>query len=368
MQILTQFGRCLAALCVVVALHVPALAQSLEIMAGQMILVGFQGDDVEDAGVVALREDIAAGRVGGVMFLRTNVTSLSAVREMNRRFQEASDGMPPPLLAIDQEGGLVERLTEAVGFAETPSAKDVARASSPERAKELYARMAGGLADVGFNLNFGPVVDLDLNPENPVIGRFGRSYSADPDVVISYAEAFVAAHRDPGVLTALKHFPGHGSSDADSHEGFTDVSDSWQESELEPYRALIADDMVDLVMSAHIYHDRYDSMSAGDNLPASLSPVWIGQVLRRGLGFDGVVVSDDMEMGAIRQHFSLEESITRAVWAGADILLFSNTANARTSLAAEVQAVLVREARADPEFLRRVEQSYQRIVALKQQL
>ncbi len=354
----------LATLGTILAVSTPALSQSLEEMAGQMILVGFQGDSFNAAGVVAAREDIAAGRAGGVMFLRNNVASLAAVREMNRRFAAAADGLPP-LIAIDQEGGLVERLTEAVGFAETPSAEDVANGQSPEAAEALYARMATGLKDAGFNLNFGPVVDLDLNPENPVIRRFGRSYSADPEVVVSYAEAFVAAHRDAGVLTALKHFPGHGSSDADSHEGFTDVSDSWQEIELEPYRQMIGDGMVDLVMSAHIYHDQYDGLSNGENLPASLSPIWIGQVLRSGLGYDGVVVSDDMEMGAIREHFSLAESVTRAVWAGADILLFSNTADARTTLAAEVQAILIAEAGANPEFRRRIEQSYQRIVALK---
>lgn len=344
-----------------------AVAQSLAEMAGQMILVGFQGDRVDDPGVAAVRADIAAGRVGGVMFLRTNVASLDGVRAMNAGFQQA-DGPVPPFIAIDQEGGLVERLTEAVGFAETPSAERVAASMSATAAKSIYARMARGLVDAGFNLNFGPVVDLDLNPNNPVIGKFGRAFSADPAVVSAYAEAFIEAHHDAGVLTALKHFPGHGSSDTDSHEGFTDISSTWQEVELDPYRALIADGMVDMVMAGHLYHSRFDDMGDGEKLPASLSPMWIEQTLRRGLGFDGVVVSDDMEMGAIREHYSLAESVKRAVWAGSDILLFSNTADARTSLASEVLAILVAEGEANAEFGRRIKQSYRRIVALKQQL
>lgn len=344
----------------------PAMAASLEEMAGQMILVGFQGDSLDASGVAAVRADIAAGRIGGVMYLRNNVRSLDVVRQMNSAFLEATRGLAP-LIALDQEGGSIERLTEAVGFREIASAERMAATQSPEQARQTYSSMALDLAALNFNLNLGPVVDLNLNPDNPIIARYGRSFGADATRVSQYATSFISAHRAAGVLTALKHFPGHGSSRADSHKGFVDITRYWQPEELLPYRNLIGAGMVDMVMSAHLYHEQFAG-SSGAQLPASLSPNWITGVLRSQLGYNGVVISDDMEMGAIRQQFSFEDSIVLAVRAGTDILLFSNTARYRRGLPAEIVDVLVRTARADPEFQARIEESYARIVALKSRL
>lgn len=343
-----------------------AQAQNLSQMAGQMILVGFQGSSVNAAGVRAVRDDIAAGRLGGIMYLRSNVDSLDGVAAINSSLR-ALDLDLPPFIALDQEGGSVERLTRAVGFAELPSAQNTARNMSPEAAQQQYASMATGLFELGFNVNFGPVVDLNINPNNPVIARYGRAYGVDASTVSRYARSFIAAHRGAGVLTALKHFPGHGSSSSDSHDGFVDVSESWREEELEPYRTLVAADAVDMVMVGHLYNSR-DTTRSQLELPASLSNYWIDGILRTELGFDGVVVSDDMEMGAIRSLFSLEIAVVRAVFAGTDILLFSNTSNYRTSLVSEVHDILVRMAEKDPAFRARIEQSYARIVALKQRL
>jgi beta-N-acetylhexosaminidase len=336
----------------------PVSAQTLEQMAGQMIAIGFAGDSADDASVAALREEIAAGGIGGVMFLKTNVAGLKAVRQMNEAFQAASPDLPP-LITLDQEGGAVERLTEAVGFEEIPNARIVAQQNSPEAAARIYGAMAEEVAALGFTVNFGPVVDLDLNRDNQIIAKYGRSFSKMPKTVIAYAEAFIEAHREAGLLTALKHFPGHGSSTADSHEGFVDITQSWQPAELIPYRALIEAGLADLVMVGHLIHTDYSE------LPSSLAPEWITGVLREELGFNGVVISDDLEMGAIREHFSLEETVTRAVRAGMDVLLFSNTADTRASLGAEIRAVLVSEAEKDPAFRARIEESYARIVKLK---
>lgn len=338
-----------------------ALGATLEQMAGQMIVVGFQGDDVDDKAVVALREEIAAGRIGGVMFLKVNVKSLPAVAEMNAAFRAASPDLLP-FITLDQEGGSVERLTEAVGFTEIPNAERVAAANSPEQAEAIYARMAQGIAGVGFTVNFGPVADINLNPSNQIIARFGRAFGTDAETVTAYDAAFITAHHGAGLLTALKHFPGHGSSTADSHEGFVDITQSWQPEELDPYRALIAAGDVDMVMVGHLYHADY---SDAEQTPSSLSPQWISGVLREELGFDGVVISDDLEMGAIRDHFTLEETVTKAVSAGMDILLFSNTAQYRPGLGQEVLDILLAQAEADPAFAARIEQSYARIVALK---
>jgi beta-N-acetylhexosaminidase len=357
--------RFAAAAVLAVGLSLPAAAATLEAMAGQMIVVGFQGNDAEDASVLALREELAAGRIGGVMFLKTNVASLGAVAEMNRAFRAAAPDLPP-FLTLDQEGGAVERLTRQVGFREVPSARAVAARNTPAEAEALYGRMASSLAELGFTLNFGPVADMDINPSNPIIAKFGRAFAADAARVTAYDEAFIAGHRAAGLLTAIKHFPGHGSSSADSHEGFVDITDSWDKGELEPFRALIAAGDADMIMVGHLYHASY---SGGDTrLPASLSPEWIEGVLRGDLGFDGVVISDDLEMGAIRQHFALADTVTRAVRAGMDVLLFSNTAKYRGGLGREILDILVAEAKADPAFARRIEQSYNRIVRLKERI
>lgn len=340
-----------------------ASAQSLSEMAGQMVMVGFAGDSADAAGVVAVREQIARGEIGGVMYLRTNISSLSAVRGINQSLVAAASG-PAPFIALDQEGGQVERLTGAVGFTEIPSARDVAR-RGVEAARALYADLALRLAAQGFSVNFGPVVDLEINRANPVIARFGRAFGADPAEVAALAAVFVDGHRRAGLATALKHFPGHGSSLADTHEGFVDVTAQWSETELEPFAALIADGQADMVMVAHIYHADYDG---AEELPASLSPDWIGGVLRGDLGYDGVVISDDMEMGAIRERFALRDTIRRAVLAGNDVLLFSNTAAYDSALGSTIHQILVAEAEADPAFAARVAQSYARIIALKRAL
>lgn len=341
-----------------------AQAPSLEQMAGQMIVVGFQGGNASQ--IAGLARMIGAGQIGGVMYLRTNVKSLANVKAMNAAFMKAGATLPP-LIALDQEGGSIERLTKAVGFAEIPSAARVAATKSAGEAEALYAGLARRLAGLGFNVNFGPVADLNINPKNPIIAKYGRAFGRDGNAVSRYAAAFVAGHRKAGVLSALKHFPGHGSSTSDSHAGFVDITRTWSKAELGPYRALTDAGLIDMVMVGHLYHKSYDGGGAG-KLPSSLSPDWLEGVLRQDIGFDGVVISDDMEMGAIRKLFPAREAIVRAVEAGVDILLFSNTAKYRAGLGREVRDILVQQAEVDPAFRARVEQSYARIVALKKRL
>ncbi|WP_417582533.1 glycoside hydrolase family 3 N-terminal domain-containing protein [Pelagibacterium sp.] len=342
-----------------------ATAQSLEDMAGQMVMLGFNGDGADAAGVRAVREQIARGEIGGVMFLRTNVASLSAVRGINRSLIAARPWLPP-FIALDQEGGQIERLTSAVGFDEIPAARTIA-AQTPDRARAIYAGLADDLAQLGFNVNFGPVVDLDLNPDNPIIARYGRAYGADPVQVVARASAFVEAHHDAGIATSLKHFPGHGSSADDSHDGFVDITGLWQPVELEPYQAMIGAGLADMVMVAHLYNS---DVQGGDarQLPASLSRTWIEGVLRDQLGFNGVAISDDLEMGAIRSRFDLHDTVVASVEAGMDILLFSNTAAYDPALGTEIHQILIEKGRADPAFADRIAQSYGRIIALKRNI
>lgn len=361
-----MFFRFLVALGATLLSFVPAGAADLRQMAGQMIVVGFQGEQAGDPWPRALAEMIARGEIGGVMYLKTNVVSLAAVGAMNRQFRDAAPPGLPPLIALDQEGGKVERLTAAVGFREIPSAAGVAANMSPAEAEALYLAMAAELSALGFNFNLGPVADVNVYPSNPIIGRFDRAFSGDPEVVATYAAAFVRGHRRAGVLSALKHYPGHGSSRGDSHEGFSDITDTWSAAELVPFQRLVAAGGADLVMTGHLYRSAYDP--EGLAVPASLSRTAIDGELRAQLGFGGVVISDDMEMGAIREHFSRREAVVRAVEAGTDIVLFSNTAEPSLALPGEILDILVGEAERNPAFRARIEQSYARIVALKSRL
>jgi beta-N-acetylhexosaminidase len=226
--------------------------------------------------------------------------------------------------------------------------------------------MAEELAQAGFNLNFGPVVDLNLNPANPVIGGRDRSFGADPTIVTMLARAFIIAHRDANIVTVAKHFPGHGSSRVDSHKALADVSETWREIELEPYRTLAKDGLLDAVMIGHLYHPRF---SDGARLPASLSGRAMQALRAKGyIGFKGVVVSDDMEMGAVRDHYSLEERVIKAVNAGTDLLVFSNVKSPDPELGPRIHAVIADAVRDGRISRARIEKAYGKIRLLKRRL
>ncbi|MGI9383912.1 MAG: glycoside hydrolase family 3 protein [Methyloligellaceae bacterium] len=337
---------------------------SLDQMIGQMIMVGFRGTTARDAGVRAVARQLRDGMIGGVMLLAHNITGSSQLKALTRSLKQSTAGRRPPLIAVDQEGGWVQRLKGRNGFASTRSARNVAANYSADKARSVvYAKMAGQLAENGINLNFGPVVDLDVTgTRNPIIGRIRRSYGRDPEVVLSYAQGFIDAHRAHQVVTAAKHFPGHGSSLTDSHKGFTDISRTWSKSELIPYRRLAREKGVAMVMVGHLYHP---SFSDGPGQPATLSSKAISHWLRRELGFKGVVITDDMEMGAIRKNFKFRDAVVRAVTAGNDILLYANTAKSDRNLALRIHEV-IKTAVADGVIPpRRIEDSYRRITSMK---
>ena len=271
--------------------------------------------------------------------------------------------MAIPFIAVDQEGGLVQLLT---GHGYFPSARSVGANPSfatPQAAERLYQTMAEELAKAGFNLNFGPVVDLSINPHNYVIVQRDRSFGADPSTVATLAGAFIRAHRAAGIATVAKHFPGHGSSAADSHKMLADVSATWQEIEIEPYRTLAKEGLLDGVMIGHLYHPRF---SDGAKLPASLSGRAIAAL--RDTGFKGVVVSDDMEMGAVRDDYSLDERAVKAVNAGTDLLVFSNVTLRDPELGAKLHAIIANAVRDGRISRSRIEKAYGKIRLLKRRL
>lgn len=339
----------------------------LDTMIGQMLMVGFLGRSERDQGVAAVRDQLSKGIVGGVVLYPENIGSPDQLRALTAFLRNAKSS-PRPFIAVDQEGGHVQRLTRRNGYRYFPSALSVGRNPSYatlDSAVKLYATMAADLARAGFNLNFGPVVDLNLNPSNPVIGQRQRSYGADPAIVAMLARAFITAHRDANIVTVAKHFPGHGSSRVDSHKSLADVSASWEESELEPYRLLAKDGMLDAVMIGHLYHPRF---SDGAKLPASLSGRAVKALRAKGyIDFDGVVVSDDLEMGAVSD-YPLEERVIKAINAGTDLLVFSNVHLRDSDLGPKLHTIVAEAVRDGRVSRLRIEQAYGKIMLLKRRL
>ena len=347
---------------------ITAVEPSLEEKIGQMLMVGFRGLTVVDGDPIL--RDIRQYHLGGVILfdrdvasggMQRNIASPGQVRDLVASLQQTAK--VPLLVAVDQEGGRVARLKEQQGFPRSLSARFLGDRSDPQLTRRETAFMATALATAGINLNLAPVVDLNVNPDNPVIAKLERSFSSDPQVVTEQAEAFIAAHHERGVLCAIKHFPGHGSSRDDSHLGLVDVSETWSDVELEPYRRLIANGIVDAVMTAHIYNKQLDPV-----YPATLSRAVITGMLRGMLGYDGVVISDDLQMGAIRAEYSWEETVQTAIDAGVDILLIANNTQFDPDIVpktVDLIQTLVREGKVSPQ---RIDASYQRIQRLKARL
>ena len=233
---------------------------------------------------------------------------------------------------------------------------------SRAEAKQIYTAMAKELKEVGINYNLAPVVDLELNPKNHVIKGLKRSYGKDPKKVAHYASIFIDAMKEYGILTSLKHFPGHGSSLGDTHKGFVDVTNLWQEIEVEPYKLL--KDKAPSVMVAHVYNKRIDPL-----YPATLSKKTVDGLLRKSIGYKGAVITDDLQMGAIAKKYSLKTTIHKALDAGNDILLFCNQLNPKKSVTLqELVATTKRLIKEGKISSKRIDKSIRRIETLKKEL
>jgi beta-N-acetylhexosaminidase len=294
---------------------------------GQMIMIGIHGTQKQDVEVKLALSQVEQGDIGGVLFFAYNIKSPQQIKKLTRAFSLIKS--PEPLLiAIDQEGGKVQRLKKLNGFTDYASAYQVAQTKSISEVKAYYRILAQEVKNAGFNLNFAPVVDLHGSPHEPrsqaacpVVGGLERSFGNEPQTVVAYAKAFIDAHHAIGLLTSLKHYPGHGLAQNDSHKGLVDITASYDSLEREPFRQLIAQGVVDTIMTAHLVHRKVDA-----DYPSTLSQNFIGPWLRNEDGFQGVVVTDDLNMGAIQQHYKLKEIVLRAIMAGNDILVFSNNA------------------------------------------
>lgn len=352
---------------------------SLDEKIGQMVMVGFRGLAVdEDSKIV---QDVKELQIGGVIlfdvdFLKTvneegeetvdviqkrNIESPRQVKALVDALQEKSK--VPLFIAIDQEGGQVARLKEKHGFPKTLSAQELGQLDDTDKTYQEAAKIAETLKSIGINVNLAPVVDLNTNLENPIIGKKQRSFSTDPEVVTRHATAFIKAHHAQGILCSPKHFPGHGSSREDSHLGMVDVTDTWSPDELTPYTNLINEGLVDMIMTAHIFNEYLDPY-----LPATLSKDTITDLLRTHLKYDGVVITDDIQMKAITDNYGKDESVKRALEAGVDIIIIANTLGYDPDAAKHTINLiknLVKDGSIDEA---RIDISYQRIMNLKEKL
>jgi len=335
----------------------------LRAMIGQMLLVGFVGTSPESAGARRSARQIDRGEIGGVILMDRNVRSPAQIKALTSKLRNTSYPLTP-IISVDQEGGLVQRLSARKGFKAYPTARTVARLYKPDKARRIYGAMARELAEAGFNLNYGPVLDLNINRANPVIGRLGRSYGSDPDDVLAYARAFISAHRAENILTSVKHFPGHGSSWTDSHKRFVDLTKTWKEVEIQPYVELAKSGEIDTLMVGHLYHPAF---SDDRRLPASLTSKAIEGWVRARLGFQGVVITDDLEMAAVRKHHNLQQTLIMAVNGGNDMLLFSS-AGADANFVPKATKIILDAVRNGTISHARIRQAYTRIAALKQRL
>ncbi len=335
---------------------------------GQMVMVGFRGTTAQpDSRII---QDIREHHLGGVWLVdndsplgRTlgNVESAEQLKDLTDSLQQAAE--IPLFIALDAEGGQVIRLKEKYGFPPTRSARYLGHTNDPSVTAAQARQIAEILLQTGINFNFAPVLDLDKNPDGPALGRKERCFSADPETVIRHAEIIQKVQREAGLLSCCKHFPGHGSARIDSHLDTVDVTETWGEEELEPFRRLIEMGLIDALVTAHVHNRHWDT-----RYPATLSKNVLTGMLRRQLGFDGVVFSDDMNMGAIRDHYEVATAIELALNAGVDVILMSNVGHYDeriTEKTTEIIYRLVEEGRIGED---RIEESYGRIRKAKARL
>ena len=323
-----------------------------------MIIVGFVGDSVPEG----ILSDLSTQNLAGIVLDTTNrnFKSPEQIRRVTADIRNAA--ATPPFIAIDQEGGKIGRLNASNGFAETSTPHELGTVlASLDATRAQASLMASWLQSCGFNVNLAPVADVDVNPSCPTIGFRGRSFSADPMVVAAHNRVFVDEFHARNIITTLKHFPGHGSAGTDSHLTLPDITKSWSDKELTPYRELLKTKSVDMIMVGHLFNASFD-----DVLPSSLSRATIQGLLRDSLHFDGVTISDDLhDMKAISDHYGFGEAAELAVNAGTDILMYATNDLNSGSLCRWLIDTLEAKVRDGIIAEKRIDEAYERILRLK---
>ncbi len=304
---------------------------TLEQKVGQMFMAGFSSNSLDEATAEMFRECM----FGNVILFTNNIVNSEQAVEINndlRSHIEMVSGVVP-FVAVDQEGGPVMRVFD--GATDFPSNMAVAATGNPENAYSEGLMLGRELASMGFNMDLAPCVDVNSNPNNPIIGV--RSYSDDPKLVGEFASEFIRGMQESRVLACAKHFPGHGDTSVDSHYGLPVIDKDIEEirdADLYPFKVVV-ENGAEAVMSTHIVFEAID-----EKLPATLSPAVLTGVLRGELGFDGLIVTDGMQMGAIVKNFGIAEGCVMAVKAGADLLVTGSGNMSRSDIRAQRDAYL----------------------------
>jgi beta-N-acetylhexosaminidase len=312
-------------------------------------MVGIPGPQID----AVARELVRDFQVGGVILFARNLESPEQVWQLTQDLQQQAQaaGGPPLLIALDQEGGPVQRLKAP--FTLIPAARELGLTRTPEEVEALSRQVGRELALVGVNVNLAPVLDV---PRSPACPQWRRAYSADPEKAARYALAAIRGYSSGGVIPVAKHFPGLGDTMADSHQVLPLAlsGDAKREADLLPFGEAVAAG-APAIMTAHLLTPEWDEAR-----PATLSEVALQDWLRRKLGFKGVIITDDLEMGAIAGHLPVAQAAREALMAGADLLLICNNWQAARET--------IRLLEADPEHSPRARESAARLDLLRRSL
>ena len=320
--------------------------------AGGVIVCGFHGLQAPDE----ILGWLAADTVAGLILFKRNIAEVDQTTRLISACREASRASLPILVSVDQEGGRVARFGEPV--LRLPSMRTLAAAANPALTRDAATVLGRQLRAIGVNLNFAPVLDVDTNPLNPVIGD--RAFGSTADSVIEHALAFAHGLHQGGVLSCGKHFPGHGDTELDSHLALPRLCHDrarLDAVELRPFRAAVG--LLPSLMTAHVVFDHLDP-----DVPATMSHQAITDLLRAELGFDGAVFSDDLEMKAVSERYSIEEAGVLAIEAGCDLLLVCSEVDA----AARLRDTLVMEATRSAAFGDRLNEACRRAETLRRRI
>jgi len=331
-------------------------ASDLDFKIGQMIIIGFDGDSIQSKEFKKTLKQIKNNQISGVILFSKNIKSKNDLIEMNNKILNSNKIIP--FISIDNEGGYIQRYD----FENYLPAKEISL-KGEKIAKNQYKQMAKLEHELKINLNFAPVVDLEIN-KNSIISKKQRSFSDDYQIVSKYARIFIEEHNKEKIITSIKHFPGHGSVKGDTHKGFVDATNTFLDDELKPYYNLKDLDELNMVMVSHIYNFKID-----EKYPASLSEKTIKDLLINKIGFNGVVISDDFDMGAIRDNYSLRDIIVNSINAGIDIVLFSNNLNYKDDkIAQKIHKIIKDEIKKGNIKKEDIDNSFNKIIKLKNNL
>lgn len=319
-------------------------------LCGQLIIGGFSGPTLS----ARFKKALLDGRRGGAILFRRNLPDIESSAALCASIAAASPSDWPPLIGVDQEGGRVTRLPAPA--LSLPPMRTLGALRDLELIRIAARAVAAELSAIGFNLNFAPVLDVDSNPQNPVIGD--RAFGADPRTVMRSGIAYMQGLQDKNVLACGKHFPGHGDTSVDSHFDLPIVEharERLERIELPPFRAASGAGIATL-MTAHLVCKAYDA-----EVPATMSRAICGSLLRAQIGFEGVLISDDLEMAAVAARYPVEVSAVEAVWAGCDALLICKDEDMQD----RAHDALVKKAEQDSRFRERCREAAERLIKIR---